>query len=28
MTVTLRPMVLEDLPVVMRLEEELFAPDT
>jgi ribosomal-protein-alanine N-acetyltransferase len=27
-TVTLRPMVLEDLPVVMRLEEELFAPDT
>ena len=28
MTVTLRPMVLEDLPAVMRLEEELFAPDT
>ena len=28
MTVTLRPMVLKDLPAVMRLEEELFAPDT
>jgi [ribosomal protein S18]-alanine N-acetyltransferase len=28
MTVTLRPMTLEDLPAVMRLEEELFAPDT
>jgi [ribosomal protein S18]-alanine N-acetyltransferase len=28
MTVTLRPMTLDDLPAVMRLEEELFAPDT
>ena len=28
MTVTLRPMTLADLPAVMRLEEELFAPDT
>ena len=28
MSVTLRPMTLADLPVVMRLEEELFAPDT
>ena len=28
MTVRLRPMTVEDLPGVMRLEEELFAPDT
>ena len=28
MTVTLRPMTFDDLPDVMRLEEELFAPDT
>ncbi len=28
MTVTLRPMTRGDLDVVMRLEEELFAPDT
>jgi [ribosomal protein S18]-alanine N-acetyltransferase len=28
MTVTLRPMRVEDLPAVMVLEEELFAPDT
>ena len=28
MSVSLRPMTLADLPVVMRLEEELFAPDT
>ena len=28
MTVTLRPMSAADLPAVMRLEEELFAPDT
>lgn len=28
MTVTLRPMTLADLPDVMRLEEELFTPDT
>ena len=28
MTVTLRPMTREDLGTVMRLEEELFAPDT
>jgi ribosomal-protein-alanine N-acetyltransferase len=28
MTVTLRPMTLDDLPAVMRLEEELFTPDT
>ncbi len=28
MTVTLRPMTRDDLGVVMRLEEELFAPDT
>jgi ribosomal-protein-alanine N-acetyltransferase len=28
MTVTLRPMTVEDLPAVMQLEEELFAPDT
>ena len=28
MTVTLRPMTTADLPDVMRLEEELFAPDT
>jgi ribosomal-protein-alanine N-acetyltransferase len=28
MTVRLRPMTLEDLPAVMVLEEELFAPDT
>ena len=28
MTVTLRPMTLDDLPAVMRMEEELFAPDT
>ena len=28
MSVTLRPMTLDDLPAVMRLEEELFAPDT
>jgi ribosomal-protein-alanine N-acetyltransferase len=28
MTVTLRPMTLADLPDVMKLEEELFAPDT
>jgi [ribosomal protein S18]-alanine N-acetyltransferase len=28
MTVTLRPMTADDLPSVMRLEEELFAPDT
>ena len=28
MTVTLRPMTSDDLPSVMRLEEELFAPDT
>ena len=28
MTVTLRPMTAADLPAVMRLEEELFAPDT
>ena len=28
MSVTLRPMTLADLPVVMRLEEELFTPDT
>jgi ribosomal-protein-alanine N-acetyltransferase len=28
MTVTLRPMTTDDLPAVMRLEEELFAPDT
>jgi [ribosomal protein S18]-alanine N-acetyltransferase len=28
MTVTLRPMTVADLPAVMRLEEELFAPDT
>jgi ribosomal-protein-alanine N-acetyltransferase len=27
-TVTLRPMTVADLPAVMRLEEELFAPDT
>jgi [ribosomal protein S18]-alanine N-acetyltransferase len=27
-TVTLRPMTREDLGAVMRLEEELFAPDT
>jgi ribosomal-protein-alanine N-acetyltransferase len=27
-TVTLRPMTRDDLGVVMRLEEELFAPDT
>ena len=28
MTVGLRPMQLADLPAVLRLEEELFAPDT
>jgi [ribosomal protein S18]-alanine N-acetyltransferase len=28
MTVRLRPMTLDDLPAVMVLEEELFAPDT
>jgi hypothetical protein len=28
MTVTVRPMTVEDLPAVMQLEEELFAPDT
>jgi [ribosomal protein S18]-alanine N-acetyltransferase len=28
MTVTLRPMTIADLPAVMRLEEELFTPDT
>lgn len=28
MSVTLRPMTMADLPAVMRLEEELFAPDT
>ena len=28
MTVTLRPMTRDDLGAVMRLEEELFAPDT
>ena len=28
MTVTLRPMTRDDLRAVMRLEEELFAPDT
>jgi ribosomal-protein-alanine N-acetyltransferase len=28
MTVRLRPMTVEDLPAVMVLEEELFAPDT
>ncbi|WP_409328774.1 ribosomal protein S18-alanine N-acetyltransferase [Trujillonella humicola] len=28
MTVRLRPMRLADLPAVMQLEEELFAPDT
>ncbi len=28
MTVRLRPMRLADLPAVLRLEEELFAPDT
>jgi ribosomal-protein-alanine N-acetyltransferase len=28
MTVTLRPMTMADLPKVMELEEELFAPDT
>ena len=28
MTVRLRPMRLADLPTVMVLEEELFAPDT
>ena len=28
MTVTLRPMTTDDLGAVMRLEEELFAPDT
>ena len=28
MTVTLRPMTAADLDAVMRLEEELFAPDT
>ena len=28
MTVALRPMRLTDLPTVMELEEELFAPDT
>jgi ribosomal-protein-alanine N-acetyltransferase len=28
MTVTLRPMTADDLPSVMRLEEELFSPDT
>ena len=28
MTVTLRPMTREDLGAVMRLEDELFAPDT
>ena len=28
MTVTLRPMTRDDLGTVMRLEEELFAPDT
>ena len=28
MTVTLRRMTADDLPTVMRLEEELFAPDT
>ena len=28
MTVALRPMTRDDLRVVMRLEEELFAPDT
>ena len=28
MTVRLRPMTVEDLPGVMVLEEELFAPDT
>jgi ribosomal-protein-alanine N-acetyltransferase len=28
MTVTLRPMTVDDLPAVMVLEEELFAPDT
>jgi ribosomal-protein-alanine N-acetyltransferase len=28
MSVTLRPMTLDDLPEVMKLEEELFAPDT
>jgi len=28
MTVTLRPMTVADLPAVMRLEDELFAPDT
>ena len=28
MTVRLRPMTAEDLPAVMVLEEELFAPDT
>ena len=28
MTVTLRPMTVKDLPAVMQLEAELFAPDT
>lgn len=28
MTVTLRPMALSDLPAVLDLEEQLFAPDT
>ena len=28
MTVRLRPMTIDDLPAVMVLEEELFAPDT
>ena len=28
MTVRLRPMTADDLPAVMVLEEELFAPDT
>ena len=28
MTVRLRPMRLSDLPAVLTLEEELFAPDT
>lgn len=28
MSARLRPMTLEDLPAIMRLEEDLFAPDT
>ena len=28
MSVRLRPMTTDDLPVIMRLEEDLFAPDT